>query len=105
MFAEQGSGIRGQLLEAAAPSRAKEPAREAQPFGQERARARVDRAAPQPEVPDSTPPSSGLARTVVGWVFALAALAALAYLANTVFTRPDPRKSRRARDPGAEQAP
>jgi hypothetical protein len=44
-------------------------------------------------------------RSLLGWVFALAALAALAYLANAVFTRPDPRKTRRASDPTLQTSP
>jgi predicted ATP-grasp superfamily ATP-dependent carboligase len=42
---------------------------------------------------------------VLGWLFAIAALAALAYLANTVFKRPDPRKARQAIDGTAQEAP
>jgi hypothetical protein len=43
-------------------------------------------------------------RSVLGWLLALAALAALAYLANTVFKRPDPRKTRHASEPAGESA-
>jgi serine/threonine protein kinase len=93
-LAEPGTGPRGPLLDTAQPAR-----KEAQRRAAERA-PQVAQAAEE-----STPPAARIARTVVGWVFALAALAALAYLANTVFTRPDPRKSRRAQDPSAQQAP
>jgi hypothetical protein len=48
---------------------------------------------------------SSVVRSVLGWLFAIAALAALAYLANTVFTRPDPRKTRQGGDGTTTQAP
>jgi serine/threonine protein kinase len=104
MFAaEPGTGPRAQLLDAGPLLARKEvPSRE---LALERAAPRrsAERAPIHHSAEDSTPPGSGVARTVVGWVFALAALAVLAYLANTVFTRPDPRKSRRAQDPAAQQ--
>jgi serine/threonine protein kinase len=105
MFAaEPGTGPRGPQLEASPLGQRKDtPGRE--PAPERAAPRRAAERAPVNQVEDSTPPGSGIARTVVGWVFALAALAALAYLANTVFTRPDPRKSRRAQDQAAQQAP
>jgi serine/threonine-protein kinase len=68
----------------------------------ERAR-RPDR----PPVSGAEPKKAGapVLRSVLGWLFALAALAALAYLANTVFTRPDPRKQRRTESSSAQPQP
>jgi serine/threonine-protein kinase len=101
---EPASGGRTPLQDSTSLPARKEAGREFAPDRAAAARRGPERPA-SPAAADSSPPSSGLARTVVGWVFALAALAVLAYLANTVFTRPDPRKGRRARDTGAEQAP
>ena len=58
----------------------------------------------QPPRPATQPRSSGVLRAVVGWALALVAMAALAYLANTVFKRPDPRKLRKAQDSQLEPA-
>ena len=65
------------------------------------------RPAPRPYTPEQPPAEGGskIARSVLGWLFAIAALAALAYLANTVFTRPDPRKARQQSDGVPVQAP
>jgi hypothetical protein len=59
---------------------------------------------------ESAPPEGGnpiapLLRSALGWLLALAALAALAYLANTVFKRPDPRKTRQPNEAAGESAP
>jgi hypothetical protein len=48
---------------------------------------------------------SSIARSVLGWLFAIAALAALAYLANTVFKRPDPRKARQPSESASQGTP
>lgn len=98
-----GPGQRGPQLDAGALAARKDsPVRE---VALERAAPRraAERAPRNQSTEDSTPPGAGIARSVLGWLFALAALAALAYLANTVFTRPDPRKNRRAQDPSAQQ--
>jgi serine/threonine protein kinase len=106
MFAaEPGTGPRGPLLDAGpALARKEAPSRELA-FERAAPRRAAERAPVHHDAEESTRPGSGIARTVVGWVFALAALAALAYLANTVFTRPDPRKGRRAQDSAAQQVP
>jgi serine/threonine protein kinase len=68
---------------------------------------RPRRALERPAIAESKASDGGsnIARSVLGWIFAIAALAALAYLANTVFTRPDPRKARKPVDPAAQEAP
>jgi serine/threonine protein kinase len=67
---------------------------------------RARRAAERPPLSGETDEKRGtpVLRSVLGWLFALAALAALAYLANTVFKRPDPRKQRRANEAASEAA-
>ncbi|MFT3865213.1 MAG: hypothetical protein QM729_13130 [Solirubrobacterales bacterium] len=53
----------------------------------------------------SSEPSVG--RTVFSWVAAILAIAVLGYVANLVFSRPDPRKKRAGTEavPAAETAP
>ncbi len=48
-----------------------------------------------------SPPEQTLGKTILNWVVTLAALGALVYLMQVVFTRPDPRKQKKPAEMGA----
>jgi serine/threonine-protein kinase len=97
----QFADLNAQKGPAGAPASQAKPAN-ASPYGADRPRPPVR---PYTGETSASEGGSSVARSVLGWLFAIAALAALAYLANTVFKRPDPRKARQSGESTTQGAP